>query len=178
MPQADPLTRRTITGDLSGFAFTPAATSVTTVPASVLNTPTATELHDFPPPPPGPKPIPIENWKPRLQRRVAELSALINAPEWFRCRFDPGPSAPGADNKISVWTNGYLVEYMQGHPCDSYYELHATEDEMLYGLFKMVAELMSLQRGQPKTPELLGRISREWHDRFVAEATRAERPAT
>ena len=173
MRETDVPAQQPMSGDLSGLPTTAAVLSVTMTSASVLNTPAAAELHEFPPPPPRPQAVPIESWKPRLERRVSELAGLIGAPGWFRCRFDSSRnSPPGADNKISVWTNGYLVEYMQGHPCDSHSELHPTEEDLLYSLFKHLAEMMNLQPGQPTVDQLLGRISQEWRERYLADRSR------
>ena len=112
----------------------------------------------------------METWKPRLERRISEMAALIGAPEWFRYRFDASPALPGGDHKISVWSNGYCVEFMQGHPCDFHFERYDTEDEMLYALFKSVAQMMSWRRAA----ELLGLISHEWQEKYLAEQTRAK----
>ena len=141
---------------------------------AVLINPTNTELYEDPcvyfSPPPS-KPLPIETWKPRLERRIAELATQIGAPKWFRYRFDPSPSPPSADFKISVWSDGYMLEDMQGNPNDSYFEVYTTEEDMLYALFKQVAELMNYYSAS----DLLARISTQWQEKYLAEKSRTRR---
>src|SRR5712671_5070345 len=86
---------------------------------SVIETGTSGELlQPVPDPPrsPTPRPLPIETWKPSLERRISAMAAQIGAPEWFRCRFDLSDRPAGADHKISLWSDGYRIEFMQGAP--------------------------------------------------------------